>query len=340
MERSRRDALVRPSRVRDNDFWKDSMWGIDYTTGEHNGDGRAELWGDFCRAAKTCELTHRTCRLTPSFKAAVARVLQAFWQRRAPCDLPFYPDEPVNDEQLVRSTGGLYTYSTLLRAAAVHVLRATAEEQGLTVHDVPAFGSCALHACYAPEDGAQHWVVTQDGRIEENVPQLLALRAADAAWLRAHLATVLSDGRTVEVHLLDAAITEVRQRGSSDLPAGTALAAALDEASTVEATGDEADRTAAIEEYLTQLAASPSRVWYTPVALVARGAALGAYVVVVQIRHDSLDRISLTPRQADGDVRPVRYIGYLDAPGMPSHFVRLARGRQIDPDMDIAALLP
>ena len=54
------------------------------------------------------------------------------------------------------------------------------------------------------------------------------------------------------------------------------------------------DRTAAIEEYLTQLAASPSRVWYTPVALVARGAALGAYVVVVQLRHDSLDRISLT----------------------------------------------
>ena len=43
---------------------------------------------------------------------------------------------------------------------------------------------------------------------------------------------------------------------------------------------------------------------------------------------------------ADGDARPVRYVGWLDAPGMPSHFVHLARHPTLAPDVDVAALLP
>ena len=67
---------------------------IDYAAGERTGDGRAEVWEDFCKAARTCELTGQTCRLSPTFKAAAARALQAFWQRTAPEELPRYRDEP------------------------------------------------------------------------------------------------------------------------------------------------------------------------------------------------------------------------------------------------------
>ena len=63
-------------------------------------------------------------------------------------------------------------------------------------------------------------------------------------------------------------------------------------------------------------------------------------VVVVQLRDDSLERLALTPRPADGDARPVRYVGWLAAPGMPSHFVPLARHPTLAPDVDVAALLP
>ena len=194
MKRTRRDGLARPVRVRDDAFWRDALWGIDYAASERTGDGRAEVWEDFCKAAKTCELTGQTCRLSPTFKAAAARALQAFWQRMAPEELPRYRDEPDGDEALRRATGGLHVYSSLLQAVAVHVLRATAEAHGLQAFNVPAYGSCAIHACAAPEDGAPLWCA-EDGRVTEDAARLLALRAADAAWLRAHLATRLPDGR-------------------------------------------------------------------------------------------------------------------------------------------------
>ena len=102
----------------------------------------------------------------------------------------------------------------------------------------------------------------------------------------------------------------------------------------------EAERqTATIDEYLTRLAESATRVWYTPVALAARGAALGAHVSLVQMCNDTLERLKLTPRPAEGDARPVRYDGFLDAPGMPTHFVRLELAPDADPAF-VAASLP
>ena len=82
-----------------------------------------------------------------------------------------------------------------------------------------------------------------------------------------------------------------------------------------------------------------TRVWYTPVALAARGAALGAHVSLVQMCNDTLERLKLTPRPAEGDARPVRYVGFLDAPGMPTHFVRLELAPDADPAF-VAASLP
>jgi hypothetical protein len=211
-----REGLARPARVREDAFWHDAVWGIDYASGERTGDGRAEVWEDFCQAVKTCELTGQRCRLTPGLKAAAARVLQAFWQRRAPAELARCHDEPTDDEALRRATGGMYTYSTLLQAAAVHVLGAAASEVGLHASNVPAYGSCALHACGAPEDGAPLWHRREGGvgmRVEEDGQRLLALRAADAAWLRGHLVLHLPDGRTVETHLLEAACAELELPG-------------------------------------------------------------------------------------------------------------------------------
>ena len=102
----------------------------------------------------------------------------------------------------------------------------------------------------------------------------------------------------------------------------------------------EAERqTATIDEYLTRLAESATRVWYTPVALAARGAALGVHVSLVQMCNDTLERLKLTPRPAEGDARPVRYVGFLDAPGMPTHFVRLELAPDADPAF-VAASLP
>ena len=63
MKRTRR-ALAWPARVHEDPFWRDPRWGIDYTAGERTGEGRAEVWEDFCQAAKTCELTRRVCRLS------------------------------------------------------------------------------------------------------------------------------------------------------------------------------------------------------------------------------------------------------------------------------------
>ena len=83
-----RQGLARPGRLHEDAFWRDAAWGIDYASGERTGDGRAEVWEDFCQAAKTCELTGQRCRLTPGLKAAAACVLQAFWQRKAPAELP------------------------------------------------------------------------------------------------------------------------------------------------------------------------------------------------------------------------------------------------------------
>ena len=65
-----RQGLARPARLHEDAFWCDTAWGIDYASGERTGDGRAEVWEDFCQAAKTCELTGQRCRLTPRVKAA------------------------------------------------------------------------------------------------------------------------------------------------------------------------------------------------------------------------------------------------------------------------------
>ena len=403
MKRTRREGLARPARLRDDAFWCDAVWGIDYASGERTGDGRAEVWEDCCQAAKTCGLTGQRCRLTPCLKAAVARVLQAFWQRTVPTKLGRCHDEPMDDEALQRATGGLYTYSTLLQAAAVHVLGAAASEVGLRAANVPAYGSCAIHACAAPEDGAPLWRRCEGGagvRVEEDGQRLLALRAADAAWLRTNLAHRLPDGRSVETHLLEAACAELQlpgrerpaamayvswaqagdgageavgeARASADdgtvnedaadddaasaasAAASTDKASAGDEGGGAEEAGEGDDEgaeahgasdemaihTAAVDEYLAELASSPTRVWYTPVALVARGAALGVHICVLQLRDDALERLPLTPRPAAGDTRPTRYVGWLEAPGMPSHFVRLERRADLPPDLDVAEMLP
>mmetsp|Transcript_22408 Transcript_22408/g.72000 ORF Transcript_22408/g.72000 Transcript_22408/m.72000 type:complete len:358 (+) Transcript_22408:58-1131(+) len=357
MKRARGAGLARPARLRVDVFWRDEGWGIDYASGERTGDGRAEVWDDFCHGAKTGGLTGQRCRLTPGFKAAAARVLQAFWQRKAPAELSFFPDEPADDNALRRATGDLYTYSMMLQAAALHVLGAAAFEVGLRAVNVPAYGSCAIHACAAPEDGAPLWRMRAGEAgvlvVEEEGQRLLALRAADTEWLRTNLAHRLPDGRSVETHLLEAACAELQLSGR-ERPAAMAYisrAQACDGGAAGEAVGearastddgtaeDEAAlRTAALNEYLTELAASPTRVWYTPVALVARGAALGANVCVLELRDDLLERLPLTPRPADDDSRPVRYVGWLEGPGMPSHFVRLER--QADLHSDVAEMLP
>ena len=71
-------------RLNEDPFWVNAAWGIDYETKQISGDGRAEVWEDFCNAAKTCELTRQRTRLTQGFKAAAARVLQACWMRVTP----------------------------------------------------------------------------------------------------------------------------------------------------------------------------------------------------------------------------------------------------------------
>ena len=63
------------------------------------------------------------------------------------------------------------------------------------------------------------------------------------------------------------------------------------------------------------------------------------HVSLVQMCNDTLERLKLTPRPAEGDARPVRYVGFLDAPGMPTHFVRLELAPDADPAF-VAASLP
>ena len=337
-----RNGLSRPERLHQDPFWstQGSSWGINYETSVINGDGRAEVWEDFCKSARSCAITRRTCRLGGALKAAAARVLQGVWQRTAPMELQRFRDEPDDDEALGRATGGVYVYATLQQAAAVYLLRATAEQHGLRAQNVPAFGSCGIHAC---EEEGQLWSA-QSGCVTEDVPQLLARRAADAEWLRSNGSVRLPDGRPVDVHVLEAAIAEKQLRGASEMPATAAwLESPIPYRSSanyrVVAAAEAERQTATIDEYLTRLAESATRVWYTPVALAARGAALGAHVSLVQMCNDTLERLKLTPRPAEGDARPVRYVGFLDAPGMPTHFVRLELAPDADPAF-VAASLP
>ena len=62
-------------------------------------------------------------------------------------------------------------------------------------------------------------------------------------------------------------------------------------------------------------------------------------VSLVQMCNDTLERLKLTPRPTEGDARPVRYVGFLDAPGMPTHFVRLELAPDANPAF-VAASLP
>ena len=263
------------------------------------------------------------------------------WQRTAPMELQRFRDEPDDDEALYRATGGVHVYATLQQAAAVYLLRATAEQHGLRAQNVPAFGSCGMfHAC---EEEGQLWSA-QNGCVTEDVPQLLARRAADAEWLRSNGSVRLPDGRPVDVHVLEAAVAEKQLRGASEMPATAAwLESPIPYRSSanyrVVAAAEAERQTATIDEYLTRLAESATRVWYTPVALAARGAALGAHVSLVQMCNDTLERLKLTPRPTEGDARPVRYVGFLDAPGMPTHFVRLELAPDADPAF-VAASLP
>ena len=56
MKRGRRDCLARGlTRVREDQFWHDAMWGIDYTAGERTGDGRA----DPPKASRTRRMSRR-----------------------------------------------------------------------------------------------------------------------------------------------------------------------------------------------------------------------------------------------------------------------------------------
>ena len=53
-------GLKRPVRLNEDPFWVNAAWGIDYETKQISGDGRAEVWEDFCNAAKTCVCSEHT----------------------------------------------------------------------------------------------------------------------------------------------------------------------------------------------------------------------------------------------------------------------------------------
>ena len=112
----------------------------------------------------------------------------------------------------------------------MHLMCAAVAEVGLKAMDVPARGSCAPHACAAPEDGPPLWCRSMSHagmRVDEDVQRLLAYRAQDAQRLLANLILRMPDGRTIETHLLEAACAELMLHDDpGELPAASAYTSA------------------------------------------------------------------------------------------------------------------